>query len=363
MASLFVGLMSGTSLDGADAALVDFAGERPRTLGFASVAFSDALRDDVLALSAPGRDGVELTAAVALQLADLYASAVGEVLRVASVKATAVEAIGCHGQTIRHRPDLGFTVQVNDAARLAELTGIDVVADFRRRDMAAGGQGAPLVPAFHEAVFRTPAASRAVVNIGGISNITWLPAGSRTLGFDCGPGNVLLDGWARRHLGARFDEDGRWASAGRTDGELLARLLDEPYLRLAPPKSTGRELFRLEWLEERLPADYRTADVQSTLTDFTAHSIVRGLRDFCPGTEEVFLAGGGARNRALVERIRALCESCKVDLTDALGVPTAHVESMAFAWLAMKCVGREPIDLSTVTGAAGPRILGAIYPA
>jgi len=355
--------MSGTSLDGADAALVDFAGERPRTLGFASVAFSDALRDDVLALSAPGRDGVELTAAVALQLADLYASAVGEVLRVASVKATAVEAIGCHGQTIRHRPDLGFTVQVNDAARLAELTGIDVVADFRRRDMAAGGQGAPLVPAFHEAVFRTPAASRAVVNIGGISNITWLPAGSRTLGFDCGPGNVLLDGWARRHLGARFDEDGRWASAGRTDGELLARLLDEPYLRLAPPKSTGRELFRLEWLEERLPADYRTADVQSTLTDFTAHSIVRALRDFCPGTEEVFLAGGGARNRALVERIRALCESCKVDLTDALGVPTAHVESMAFAWLAMKCVGREPIDLSTVTGAAGPRILGAIYPA
>jgi anhydro-N-acetylmuramic acid kinase len=361
--SIFVGLMSGTSLDGADAALVDFAGERPRTLGFASVAFSDALRDDVLALSAPGRDGVELGATVARELADLYASAVQEVLSASRTKATSVRAIGCHGQTIRHRPDLGFTVQVNDAARLAELTGIDVVADFRRRDMAAGGQGAPLVPAFHEAVFRTSSASRAVVNIGGISNITWLPASRRTLGFDCGPGNVLLDGWARRHLGARFDEDGRWASAGRTDPALLARLLDEPYLSLPPPKSTGRELFRLEWLEERLPADYRTADVQSTLTDFTAHSIVRALRDFCPGTEEVFLAGGGARNRALVERIRALCEGCRVDLTDALGVPTSHVESMAFAWLAMKCVQHEPIDLSTVTGAAGPRILGAIYPA
>jgi anhydro-N-acetylmuramic acid kinase len=363
VAQLFVGLMSGTSLDGADAALVDFSQPKPLTLGFASVPFSDALRDDVLALSSPGRDSVELEAGVATQLAHLYACAVAEVLSAASVRPRDVTAVGCHGQTIRHRPDLGFTVQLNDAARLAELTGIDVVADFRRRDMAAGGQGAPLVPAFHEAVFRTPSASRAVVNIGGISNITWLPAGGRTIGFDCGPGNVLLDGWAKRHLGTRYDEDGRWASAGRTDEALLERLLAEPYLRAPPPKSTGRELFRLEWLQERLPADYRTADVQSTLTDFTAHSIVRALRDFCPGTEEIFLAGGGARNRALVERIRALCDACRVQLTDALGVPTAHVESMAFAWLAMKCVRREPIDLTAVTGARAPRILGAIYPA
>ncbi|HZZ93962.1 MAG TPA: anhydro-N-acetylmuramic acid kinase [Usitatibacter sp.] len=363
MDGLFVGLMSGTSLDGADAALVDFSAGSPRTLGFASVAFPDELREDILALSAPGRDSIELEGRVATQLGNLYAQAVRDVLASTRVQASRVSAIGCHGQTIRHRPDLGFTIQVNDPARLAELTGIDVVADFRRRDMAAGGQGAPLVPAFHEAVFRTPDASRAVVNIGGISNITWLPVGGRTIGFDCGPGNVLLDGWARRHLGARYDEDGRWAGAGRTDAALLARLLDEPYFSLPPPKSTGRELFRLEWLEERLPADYRTADVQSTLTDFTAHSIVRALRDYCPGTREVFLAGGGARNHALVERIRALCEGCRVDLTDAIGVPTAHVESMAFAWLAMKCSRREPIDLSAVTGARAPRILGAIYPA
>lgn len=355
--------MSGTSLDGADAALVDFSGTTPRTLGFASVAFSDALRDDVLALSAPGRDSIELEGRVASELAELYAKAVGIVLETAHVPSKNVIAIGCHGQTVRHRPDLGFTVQVNDPARLAELTGIDVIADFRRRDVAAGGQGAPLVPAFHEAVFRSRESSRAVVNIGGISNITWLPVGGRTIGFDCGPGNVLLDGWARRHLGARYDEDGRWASAGRTDASLLSRLLGEPYLALSPPKSTGRELFRLEWLEERLPADYRTADVQSTLTDFTAHSIVRGLKDFCPGTREVFLAGGGARNGALVERIRALCEGYRVDLTDVLGVPTAHVESMAFAWLAMKCSRREPIDLTAVTGAVAPRILGAVYPA
>jgi len=355
--------MSGTSLDGADAALVDFSGPTPQTLGFASVPFSDALRDDVLALSARGRDSIELEGLVASQLAELYAQAVLIVLENAHVPRAQVTAIGCHGQTVRHRPDLGFTVQVNDPARLAELTGIDVIADFRRRDMAAGGQGAPLVPAFHDAVFRSRESSRAVVNIGGISNITWLPVGGRTIGFDCGPGNVLLDGWARRHLGARYDEDGRWASAGRTDASLLERLLAEPYLAAAPPKSTGRELFRLEWLEERLPADYRTADVQSTLTDFTAHSIVRALRDFCPGTREVFLAGGGARNPALVERIRALCQGCRVELTDALGVPTAHVESMAFAWLALKCSRREAIDLSAVTGAVAPRILGAIYPA
>ena len=355
--------MSGTSLDGADAALIDFSSRFPRTLAFATVPFPGDLRDRILMLSEPGRDSMELSGTVSVELADLYARAVEAVIAGGGVARESIVAIGCHGQTVRHRPDLGFTIQLNDAARLAELTGIDVVADFRRRDMAAGGQGAPLVPAFHEAVFRHDRTSRAVVNIGGISNITWLPVRGRTMGFDCGPGNVLLDGWARRHLGTRFDEDGRWASAGRTDPALLARLLSEPYLAQRPPKSTGRELFRLEWLEERLPADYRTADVQSTLTDFTAHSIVRALRDFCPGTAEIFLAGGGARNGALVERIRALCEGCRVDLTDALGVPTAHVESMAFAWLAMKCVRREPIDLSAVTGARAPRILGAIYPA
>jgi anhydro-N-acetylmuramic acid kinase len=360
--ALFVGVMSGTSLDGADAALVDFSGAAPRTLGFASVVFPDTLRERVMALCAPGTDSVELCGLVAGELADLYATAVDEVISAAGARRADVRAVGCHGQTIRHRPDLGFTVQLNDPARLAEKVGIDVVADFRRRDMAAGGQGAPLVPAFHEAVFRDPRRSRAVVNIGGISNVTWLPAKGATLGFDCGPGNVLLDGWARQHLGARYDEDGRWASAGRTDANLLARLLDEPYLALEPPKSTGRELFRLEWLEERLPADYRTADVQSTLTDFTARSIVGAIERFCPGTDEIYLAGGGARNRALVERIGSLAHA-PVQVTDALGVPTGHVESMAFAWLAMKCMQREPIDLTAVTGARAPRILGAVYPA
>ena len=361
--ALFAGLMSGTSLDGADAALVDFSAAHPRVLAFATVPFPAPLRDRILALCEPGSDPLELAGTVSLELADLYARAVEGALAAGGVDRRDVAAIGCHGQTVRHRPDLGFTIQLNDAARLAELTGIDVVADFRRRDMAAGGQGAPLVPAFHEAVFRDPGTSRCIVNIGGISNVTWLPAGKHTLGFDCGPGNVLLDGWTRRHLGAHYDEGGRWAAAGRTDASLLAALLAEPFLRLSPPKSTGRELFRMAWLEERLPGKYRAEDVQSTLADFTAHAIMDAIDRFCAATDEIYLAGGGARNAALVERIEALAGDRPVAPTDALGVPTAHVESMAFAWLAMKCVRREPIDLTAVTGARRPTVLGAIYPA
>jgi len=360
---LFVGLMSGTSLDGADAALVDFSSGSPRTLAFATVPFTPALRERILALCEPGSDPVDLAATVTIELCALYASAVQGALAAGNVSREDVAAIGCHGQTVRHRPDLGYTVQLNDPARLAELTRIDVVADFRRRDMAAGGQGAPLVPAFHESVFRHPGSARAVVNIGGISNVTWLPPGKRTLGFDCGPGNVLLDGWARRHLGTPFDEDGRWAAQGRIDMALLARLMSEPFLDSPPPKSTGRELFRLDWLEQRLGGSYRAADVQATLTDFTARTIVQAIDRFCPSTDEIYLAGGGARNAALVGRIAALAGDRPVAPTDALGVPTAHVESMAFAWLAMKCVRREPIDLTAITGARAPRVLGAVYPA
>jgi anhydro-N-acetylmuramic acid kinase len=355
--------MSGTSLDGADAALVDFSSGTPRTLAFATVPFSAELRERILLLSEPGSDPLDLAGAVSVELAELYARAVDGALAAGGAERKSVTAVGCHGQTVRHRPERGFTIQLNDPARLAELTGIDVVADFRRRDMAAGGQGAPLVPAFHEAVFHHPTRSRAVVNIGGISNITWLPSKGKTLGFDCGPGNVLLDGWARKHIGAQFDEDGQWASAGRTDSVLLERLLDEPFFEAPPPKSTGRELFRLAWLEERLPGDYRTADVQSTLTDFTARAIVGAIDRFCPKTDEIYLAGGGARNGALVSRISALAGARPVAATDALGVPTGHVESMAFAWLAMKCVRREPVDLTAVTGAREPRILGAVYAA
>lgn len=359
----FVGLMSGTSLDGADAALVDFSNESPRTLAFASVAFTDGLRDDILALSEPGRDHLDLAATVTLQLSELYAQATEQAIATAGVTRGLIAAIGCHGQTVRHRPELGYTIQLNDPARLAELTGLDVIADFRRRDMAAGGQGAPLVPAFHEAIFRHPARVRAVVNIGGISNITWLAPGRKPLGFDCGPGNVLLDGWARKHIGKAFDENGAWAAQGTSQPELLARMTDEPFLHAPPPKSTGRELFSLGWLQERLDGSHRPADVQATLTEFTARSIVDSIERFCPETEEVYLAGGGARNGVLVGRIEGLAGKRLVAPTDSLGVPTGHVESVAFAWLAMKCLRREPIDLTAVTGAREPRVLGALYAA
>jgi anhydro-N-acetylmuramic acid kinase len=212
-------------------------------------------------------------------------------------------------------------------------------------------------------MFRHPSTSRCVVNIGGISNVTWLPARHHALGFDCGPGNVLLDGWTRKHLGTDYDEGGRWARQGRTDAGLLDRLMAEPFLAKAPPKSTGRELFRMAWLDARLERGERPEDVQSTLADFTARSIVDAIDRFCPATDEIYLAGGGARNTVLVERIESLAGERPVAATDVLGVPTAHVESMAFAWLAMKCVKREPVDLTAVTGARHARVLGAIYPA
>ena len=361
--SLYVGLMSGTSLDGADAALVDFSSTPPRVLAFSTVPFGAELRDRILKLSAPGDDHLDLAGTVSMELAELYARAAEGAIAGGGVQREQVTAIGCHGQTVRHRPEQGFTIQLNDPARLAELTGIDVVADFRRRDMAAGGQGAPLVPAFHDALFRHASISRAVVNIGGISNVTWLPASGPTTGFDCGPGNVLLDGWAQKHLGTAYDEDGAFADRGTTNGPLLDALLAEPFLGTKPPKSTGRELFRLEWLGQRLRGTPQPADVQSTLADFTARAIVDAIDRFCPGTDEIYLAGGGARNPSLAGRIASMAGGRPVALTDALGVPTGHVESMAFAWLAMKCVKREAIDLKAVTGARGPRVLGALYPA
>jgi anhydro-N-acetylmuramic acid kinase len=359
---IYVGVMSGTSADGADAALVDFSPTLPRTLAFAAEPFDDALRADILALSSPETDSLDLAGRVSVELARVYARAVQAVLATAGVEPSAVAAIGCHGQTVRHRPELGFTIQLNDPALLAEATGIDVVGDFRRRDMAAGGQGAPLVPAFHEAIFRHPQIPRAIVNIGGISNASWLAPGRATAGFDCGPGNVLLDGWVHRHQGANYDVDGKWASSGKVDALLLETLLGEAYLDRTPPKSTGRELFRMAWLDERLKPETNPADVQATLAEFTARAIVDAIDRFCTPTDEIYLAGGGARNPYLAARIQALAGERPVARTDTLGVPTGHVESIAFAWLAMKCVRREPIDLASTTGARGPRILGAIYP-
>jgi anhydro-N-acetylmuramic acid kinase len=359
---IFAGVMSGTSLDGADAAIVEFLSRSQRTLAFASVPFSAELRSHLLALSDARGDTLDTAGAVSVALADCYAEAFLAAMQASSITRDQISAIGCHGQTVRHRPERGFTIQLNDPARLAERCAIDVVADFRRRDVAAGGQGAPLAPAFHDAVFRSASLSRAVVNIGGISNVSLLPAAAPVTGFDCGPGNVLLDGWAKRHLNADFDVDGGWAARGKVSRPLLERLRGDAYFELAPPKSTGRERFNMAWLEPHLSSDATPEDVQATLVELTAGTIVDAIDCYGSAIEEIYLCGGGARNPMIRSRISALASGRRVADTAALGIPSAVVECAAFAWLAMKCVQREPVDLSRVTGACGPRILGAIYP-
>jgi anhydro-N-acetylmuramic acid kinase len=359
---LFIGIMSGTSLDGADAVLADLSGRVPRTLAASFVPFQPEFRANLLELNAPETDSLDLAGRCSRNLAQYYAQSVARVLTKSAIVPSQIAAIGCHGQTVRHRPGEGFTIQLNDPAALAEYTGIDVIADFRRRDMAAGGQGAPLVPAFHEAVFRHETRHRVIVNIGGISNVTSLRTGYRVSGFDCGPGNVLLDAWVNIHKGLGFDESGNWASTGRILEPLLGTLLEERFIALPPPKSTGRELFNVDWLRSRVEGSAAPHDVQATLLEFTARSIVNAIMKHCQGADEIYMCGGGARNLRLAERIGELSAPVPVFPTDHLGVPTGHVEALAFAWLAQRCVRREALDLGSVTGARHPCILGAIYP-
>jgi anhydro-N-acetylmuramic acid kinase len=276
-----------------------------------------------------------------------------------------IAAIGCHGQTIRHAPQHGYTTQIGNLARLAELTGIDVAGDFRARDMAAGGQGAPLVPAFHQALFAHPKETRVILNIGGIANLTYLAPLHPVTGFDCGPGNMLMDAWIQAELGRPYDADGCWAASGTIQPDLLQALLNEPYFGLAPPKSTGRDLFDLDWLKRHMAALDRTVapqDVQATLLELTARSIAAALEWHCPDTAAVYACGGGARNTQLLARLGELRPGCRIDSTETLGLPVHQVEAAAFAWLAWRLIKRKPGNLPEVTGAAGPRILGALYP-
>lgn len=361
----FVGVMSGTSLDGVDAVVVEFDradGRHFRTLGSGSLPFADPLRDELIALQAAGHDEIARACRAANLLADLYAEAIAVALGAAGVDASAVTAAGVHGQTLRHRPDEGWTVQLNNPARVAEKSGIAVVADFRSRDVAAGGQGAPLVPAFHAAVFGGPR-HRVIVNVGGIANLTDLPPGGIVRGFDTGPGNVLMDLWHSRHRGGRFDAGGAWAASGRVNEALLADLLAEPFFALPPPKSTGRDLFNARWLEAHVAGrGLPMADVQATLLALTAQAIVAALASHCPGADEVLVCGGGARNDALLAALRARLPNCRVDTTAVAGVAPPDVEALAFAWLAREALAGRPGNLPAVTGARGPRVLGAIYP-
>jgi len=363
--SLYIGLMSGTSLDGVDGVLADFHGRGIRTLQAAFTPFPPDLRAELMALQAAGHNELEREAIAANALARCYADCVAQL---AAAAPGPVRAVAVHGQTIRHRPELGFTRQTNNPALLAELTGIDVIADFRTRDVAAGGQGAPLVPAFHEARFGKPKQVRVVVNIGGIGNISVLHGDGRVGGYDTGPGNVLMDLWIARHQGRAYDADGAWAASGRVDERLLAALLDEAYFRQPAPKSTGRDLFHAQWLDAKLAdfTDVAPADVQATLTRLTAVSIARAIELETPGqpAQAVYVCGGGAYNGVLLQELRtALGGAVTVASTEALGVAPNRVEALAFAWLGYRFMGRRPGNLPAVTGAAGLRVLGALYPA
>lgn len=376
MTPLFIGLMSGTSLDGIDAVVADFDGAggaaRPRVLAHAKRDFPTSLSAELLALNWSGADEIHRGALAANALAREYAALIDTMLRETSTTRDRVRAIGCHGQTVRHRPrefdGTGYTVQLNAPALLAELTGIDVVSDFRSRDVAAGGQGAPLVPAFHRAMFARPATAIAVLNLGGIANLTVLDAHGGTTGFDCGPANALLDLWCSAAKGRRFDAEGAWAASGIVDPRLLDALFDEPYFSRTPPKSTGRDLFHREWLDARLLASeargrLRDEDIQTTLAELTAQSCARALRDHGAGAAEVIVCGGGAFNDDLMKRLRRAMAPTPVVASDARGLPPDQVEATAFAWLARAFVHREPGNIATVTGAAGARILGALHPA
>ncbi|HQO15690.1 MAG TPA: anhydro-N-acetylmuramic acid kinase [Methylotenera sp.] len=373
---LFVGLMSGTSLDGVDVALVEFNAfnnphRPPHVIQTHFLPYSPALRTQILALQHPTDNELEMTALAGNQLARLYADAVNALLTKQGLSSSNVSAIGCHGQTIRHQPGFkdgtGFTLQIGNAALLSELTGITVVSDFRSRDIAAGGQGAPLVPAFHQAVFSHPQKNRILVNIGGIANLTYLPKTDDVLGavvgFDSGPGNMLIDYWTKLHLNQDYDTNGQWAATGLVLDHLLADMLAEPYFALPPPKSTGRDLFHAGWLKQHLLYPHlRPQDVARTLVELTAETIFQAIRKTSATIDEVYLCGGGAHNALLVTRLKDKLANTPLTTTEALGIGVDWVEAIAFAWLAKQTLEGKTSSLPEVTGAKGARILGAIYP-
>lgn len=395
MTELYIGLMSGTSLDGVDAVLVDFAKnddsqasssktQTPthnassvnansslnlKVLAHAALPFEKDLKQTLLALNAPADNEIHRAALAANALTAIYAQAVQVLLDNTQLKATQICAIGAHGQTVRHQPGahdgIGYTIQLNNPSLLAERTGITVVADFRSRDIAAGGQGAPLVPVFHQGVFAQPNETVGVLNIGGIANLSVLHANCEVTGFDCGPGNALMDHWCMQHLGFAFDEDGQWARSGQVHTPLLDALMAEPFLQQAPPKSTGRDLFHAQWLASHLAKlqGISDEDIQATLTEFTALACANDVLRHAHFAKELIVCGGGALNGFLMERLQAALPNCKVLSSTERGMPPLQVEATAFAWLARQTMLGQAGNAPKVTGAKGARILGGIFPA
>ena len=373
--ALFIGLMSGTSLDGVDGVLARFSPDGTMQVqAHAFNPFPDAFKAELLQLNQSGPDELHRAALAGNGIARHYAQVVQALLAQTGHAPEAVTAIGAHGQTVRHRPlefdglpdqpAVGYTLQLNNPSLLAELSGIDVVADFRSRDLAAGGQGAPLVPAFHQGVFGQSQGCVAVLNIGGISNLSVLQPDGHVMGWDCGPGNALMDHWCQTHTGQAFDRNGDWAATGQTSHTLLERLLGESYLSKQPPKSTGRDLFNPAWLQQHLSdlPDLPAQDIQATLTAFTAQACVRDVHAHAPGAQRLIVCGGGALNGHLMSLLAQGLPGVPVVSSEAHGLPPLQVEAAAFAWLAFKAVRREPASLTSVTGARGARVLGAVYP-
>jgi len=367
MADIFAGLMSGTSMDALDAVLVDFSGDSPRLRSSLSAPLPAPLRRQLLSLSHPGDNEIDRSARAGREFGEFSASVIGQLLSRAGVDAGEVRAIGSHGQTIRHAPQAtpSYSVQLGDGNTIAQRTGITTVSDFRRRDMVVGGEGAPLMPAFHNALFRSRSNERVVLNLGGIANITILPAATAqpVTGFDTGPANVLMDSWCQQQRGEPFDRNGEWAASGEPDCTLLQHLAADPYFQREPPKSTGREYFNLTWLEERLPAAADVADIQATLCELTALTVARAVLRHNPRTQELICCGGGAYNAFLLQRLAANLPGISVHSSSELGVEPRWVEAMGFAWLARQTLSGLPGNLPEVTGACRPVILGAIHPA
>lgn len=359
-------------MDGIDAVLCQIApGQAFRAIAHSHQAFSSSLQKALLSLQTPGHNELDRAACLGNTLAGHYAEVIGKLLSDQCLTAADIRAIGCHGQTIRHLPgghegQAGYTLQIGNLALLAELTGMDVIGDFRSRDIAAGGQGAPLVPAFHAALFAAADEVRTVVNIGGMANLSYLHPEQPTRGFDCGPGNVLMDAWIQRHKNLPYDDQGAWAASALPDSALLASLLGHPYFALPPPKSCGREQFSVNWLEgklERHGREVSPAAIQASLLALTAQSIISAIQQHCPDTSAVFVCGGGARNGQLLETLQGALGQIPVRTTADLGLPTDWVEAAAFAWLAERHLQRSPANLPEVTGAKGLRLLGCHYPA
>lgn len=361
---LYVGLMSGTSVDAVDAVLMDFA-SGPRLRGHSRTAFPADLRQDVVALFESGPDEIARAGSVHNRLATLYAEAVASLLAGVHLASRDIKALGCHGQTVRHEPDIEppYTLQLGNPSLLAELSGVAVVADFRARDMAAGGQGAPLAPAFHAAFFSHPGRRVAVLNLGGIANISLLAPGSAPGGFDVGPGNVLLDLVARQRLGQPHDHNGEAAAAGTVIEPLLRSLAQEPFFGRPPPKSTGRELFNERWLRRACPEldQLPAANLLATLSELTAATVARAVAAM--GVDELLIGGGGARNAEVVARLRRRLPRTLIETTAARGLDPELVEGAGFAWLARQHLLGLAGNCPAATGAAGPRILGGLYPA